>query len=119
MTYEDTVVSTTAGLFASVIYLAVYVVMCFLLYKIFTKLKSKNAWLAIVPLVNFLYFIWLGLEKNNKWMIILVVIPFANIVLILFTTHRLLKLMNKNPWALLLFLVPVLGQLALLGYMAY
>lgn len=118
-------VGVAGGIFAGammiiwfVVVAAMYVVMALSLYKIAIKTKTnvENAWFAWVPILNII--LMLNIAGFSGWYIFVLMIPFANIVFLIYIWMLISKACGKPDYLGLLMLVP-LANIILPLYLAY
>lgn len=112
---QTTLLSLILGgvwLFSLVIYL--YTALC--LYKIAQKTNTPNAWMAWIPIVQ--YLTMLEIAKKPTWWIILMLIPLVNIVIMILVMLGLLETLKRPWWYLLLMMVPLVN-LVIWGILAF
>lgn len=101
------------------------------MYLIAKKTNTEPAWLAWIPVVNVLALPLMIAGVSCWWLLalLLMIVPFVKVLVliagVIFTIYvwiRILKVLNKPWWLLLLTLIPVLGYAAfpiILGYLAF
>lgn len=105
-----------------IIFVALYVYGALALMAIAKKTKTKNAWLAWIPIANF-YLVTQMAKMNGLWTLILLaaLIPFGNLVALGVTIwfFWIIAERIKYPgWTSLLLLIPVVN-LVILGLWAW
>lgn len=102
---------------AIIVVIALYVYMALALQTIGKKLKYKNSWLAWIPIANYAMILELG--KFHWALIFLILIPFAGwlaiAVLVIISLWRIFEKRKYPGW---LALLPVLGVIPVLGWLA-
>jgi len=108
-----------SSLIINIISLVSYLFSSYCFYKIYQKLGERDPWFAWVPILN----IWIMYRTGNQspyWAIGLC-IPFVNIVAAVFAIIALVnivKRLGKNPWLIVLMIIPLVG-LAVQYYIAF
>lgn len=105
-----------------VLILIFYVYAAFTCQKIFTKCGVENAWFAWIPILGTYANFKAGDEPNAVLWTILSLIPCVNIVaviMLILAWTRICRKLGKSPWLLLLVLIPYIGSMILLGYLAF
>uniref|UniRef100_UPI00117780B6 DUF5684 domain-containing protein n=1 Tax=Calothrix rhizosoleniae TaxID=888997 RepID=UPI00117780B6 len=97
-----------------VISLAIYVFTSYCLYNIFQKLGEPNAWFAWVPLLQN----WLTYKAGDQspWWTIALLIPFLNLIaaiVLIVAFVNIVKKLGKNPWLILLMIIPIVNFVVL------
>lgn len=114
-TYADPEISTTQIVFSII----AYVVGAFFCQKIYEKLGVENAWFAWIPILNVYVNFVAGDEENPVLWTILALVPCINIIAIVKLIIAWVKICNKlekSPWLILLWLIPLIG-FAIFGYL--
>ncbi|MBL7124092.1 MAG: signal peptidase I [Actinobacteria bacterium] len=94
------------GAFAIIVYIAVVVLMIASQWKIFTK-AGKPGWASLVPIYNII--VLLEVTRQPLWMIFLLIIPIANIVVMIIVAIELSKSFGKSGgFAAGLILLPII-----------
>lgn len=88
----------------SLVFIFVYVVVCFPLMLIANRLKRKYAWLALIPFVQIFYFPYIA--KKPLWWGAYFLIPIANIIIMLVFLILILREMKKSYWLIVPALIP-------------
>ncbi|MUG94677.1 hypothetical protein F7734_20850 [Scytonema sp. UIC 10036] len=101
---------TFGGLFGLIFGLAAYVFTSYCFYKIYEKLGEENAWFAWVPILQY----WIMYKAGNQspYWIIGLFIPFVNLaaaIFLLIAFVNIVKKLGKNPWLILLMLIPIVN----------
>jgi hypothetical protein len=96
--------------------LVLYAYNAYSLQTIAKKTKTKDAWLAWIPLVN-LYLIT-RIAKKSGWWVLLLIIPLVNLVFLGIIWWDIAKMRNKPGWVGILMAVPFLNFVAI-GILAY
>ena len=102
-----------------------YFALC--IFKIAKKINCEPAWLAWIPLAQWVFFLMMG--GFAVWVGILLVVlsfvPMANIVasvallvVSIIAWVRILKKMNRDPWKVLLLIIPVVN-IVYMGILAF
>lgn len=115
VTYTNGEINTTQLILS----LIAYLVGAFFSMKIFEKLGVENAWFAWIPILNAYITFVAGDEENPVLWTILALIPCINIVAIvklIIAWVKICKKLEKSPWLILLWLVPLIG-FAIFGYL--
>jgi hypothetical protein len=102
--------SAFEGLLGFLFGTAAYVFASYCMMKIYDKLGEENSWFAWVPILNNVILYKAG-GQSPLWTIGLF-IPFINIVAIVFLIIAFVKIvqrLGKNPWLLLLMLIPLVN----------
>jgi len=94
----------------------VYVYMALALMTIATKTNTPNAWLAWIPIANL--FLMFNVAGKPAWWFILILIPLANIVILIIVWMAVAEARHKPNWWGILMIVPVVG-LIVPGYLAW
>ncbi len=76
-----------------IIYLAIIILMIASMWKIFTK-AGKPGWAAIIPIYNII--VLLEIVGKPLWWIVLWIIPYVNIVFVVWTYNLLAKSFGKE-----------------------
>ena len=109
-----------AGFF--LIFAILYVYVALALMRIAEKTKTKNSWLAFIPIVNFYLLTQMARKSGNwTWILLLVFLPFGGMVVagIGIWFFWLVAERIKFPgWISLLLLVPFVN-LVVLGILAW
>jgi hypothetical protein len=96
--------------------LAVYLYISLALQTIATKTGTPNAWLAWIPIVNFI--LMLNVAKKPLWWIVLFLVPLVNIVISVIVWMGIAEARGKpNFWGILT-IVPLVNILVP-GYLAW
>lgn len=105
------------GMIFLVLGIAFYVFFCLCLFIIAKKFDVPSPWIAFVPIVQ----IWTFVSCAAKpwWWILLLLIPFVNIILIIYLYMCIAENIGKSKWLGLIVLIPYLGALILLGLLAF
>ncbi len=103
-------------LIAVLVGLGLYVYYSLSMYLIAKRLNVAEAWMSWVPILN----LWPFLSSAGKpcWWVILLLIPFVNIVVIVYLWMCICENLGRNKWLGLLTLVPVVN-LVLPGVLAF
>lgn len=102
--------------------LVFHLILGFLCYKIYQKLNVENAWFAWIPILGTYINFKAADEENPVLWTILACIPCINIIAgikLIMAWVRIFKKLEKNPWLLLICLIPCLGALFVFGYAAF
>lgn len=97
--------------------IAAYLFFGFCFMKIAQKTGTENGWWAFIPILNIL--LMLNIARKPLWWILLFLVPFVNIVIAIIVWIEICKARGKNPWILLGFLVPIIGPIGVLCYLAF
>lgn len=111
-----------SGLFAFVIFLALYGFIAFCWQTIFTKCGVENPWFAWIPILNTYAGFKAGGEQEPVLWTVLTLVPCINIVAVVkfvIAWINICKKIEKSPWLLLAILIPVIGAPLLFGYLAF
>src|SRR4030042_3528032 len=105
------------GMLLLVLGVAVYLFFCLCFFIIAKKLDVPSPWIAFVPIIQ----IWTFVRCAGKpwWWILLLLIPFINIILIIYLYMCIAENMGKHKWLGLIVLIPYIGALILLGLLAF
>ncbi len=102
-----------------IVFIPMYIYFALSLMTIAKKLNVPNAWLAWIPIANFvIFFQCAGL---SPWLTILMLIPFLNIIGLIFMIYGYMKIAERRgfeSWIGILVIVPVIG-IAIPGYLAW
>lgn len=90
--YQSSLFESTGFLICS---LAILIINCIILWKIFTK-AGIPGWWAIIPFANYYKMFELFWEKGKGWMFILMFIPIANIVVSVMLCLKMAKSFGKG-----------------------
>ncbi len=99
-----------------VIGLVFYVYMSLALQTIAKKTNTENAWMAWIPIINFI--LMLNIAKKPIWWIILFFVPLLNIVIGILVWMGIAEARNKPNWWGILMIVPFVN-LIVPGYLAW
>ncbi|GAB4381034.1 MAG: hypothetical protein Kow00121_38580 [Elainellaceae cyanobacterium] len=105
-----------------ILILLLYIYSAFMCQKIFERCGVKNAWFAWIPILGTYANFKAGDEQQPVLWTILSLVPCVNIVavvMLILAWTRICRKVGKSPWLLLLFLVPYIGSMILLGYLAF
>jgi magnesium-transporting ATPase (P-type) len=105
-----------ALIFGLVIGLAFYVYYSLALQTIAKKTNTENAWLAWIPIVNFI--LMLNIAKKPLWWFILCLIPLVNIVVMIIVWMAIAEARNKPSWWGIMLIVPIVN-IVVPGYLAW
>lgn len=103
-------------------YLIGYLVFGFWSWKIYQRCGVENAWFAWIPILGTYINFVAGDEDNPILWTILMFIPCVNIIAIIWFIKawiRICKKLEKTPWLILLWIVPVVGTLVFYSYLAF
>ena len=91
----------------SVVSIVVYVFVAFCLFTIAKKTNTDNAWLAFIPIANFV----LAIQIAGKpwWWIFLFFLPIVNVVLGIIVMWKICEARNKPGWLGILVIIPVVN----------
>jgi len=99
-----------------VIIIGSYVYMAMATQAIAKKTKTKDDWLAWIPIANMV--LLLNVAKKSTWWLILFFLPMANVVFMVIVWMEIAKACNKPDWWGILMLVP-LANFVVPGYLAW
>lgn len=109
---DNTTSLTILILFAMVF----YAYLALAVQTIARKTETPNDWFAWIPIANF--FLLLAIAKKPLWWILLLLVPFANIVIIILIWMGIAENRGKPSWWGLVTLIPFVG-FAVPGYLAW
>lgn len=92
------------------------IVMGFPIFKMAKEEGEEPAWMAYVPILNFI--IWLKLARKPIWWIILFFIPCVGIVMSVIVWMGICERRNKPSWMGILSIIPV-ANIILPFYLAF
>ena len=95
-----------------IVWLVFYVVTCLALKKICEKCGVEPGVLIWIPIVQMIPVFKAG--KMNPWLILLLVVPLANLVVLIMVFVNILKTLGKNPIMVILLLLPIINLIYLL-----
>ncbi len=99
-----------------IIFLPLHIYLALTLMVTAKKLDVKNAWLAWVPIINFiLVFKCAGL---SPWLFLLMFIPFINIIVAIFAYMKIAERRGFESWLGILIILPI-ANLIIPGYLAW
>jgi hypothetical protein len=102
--------------FLIILGLAFYAYLSLAVQTIARKTDTQNDWLAWIPIANL--FLMLSIAKKPLWWFLLLLIPIANIVVIILIWMGIAEARGKPSWWGLLMLIPVVS-LIVPGYLAW
>ena len=93
-----------------IIGLAAYIFGSYCFQMIYQKLGEPNAWFAWIPFLN----VWIMYKAGDQspWWLIACFIPIVNlvaIVILLIAFVNIVKKLGKNPWLILLMIIPLVN----------
>lgn len=111
-----------AIIFLIILMIAVYVYISIALMSIAKKTKTKNAWMAWVPILNF-YLLTQIAKQSGWWTLILLAwaIPFGGIAILavgIWMFWLIAERRNLPGWISLLMIIPIVN-LVILGIIAW
>lgn len=106
----------TMLLFLLGVMLVGYIYMALALQTIADKTSTPNAWLAWIPIVNFI--LMLQIAKKPMWWFILFFVPLVNIVIAIMVWMGIAVARQKPDWWGILMIVPI-ANLVVPGYLAW
>ncbi len=95
-----------------VVWLVFYVVTCLALKKICEKCGVQPGVLIWIPILQMIPVFKAG--KMNPWLILLLVVPLANLVVLIMVFVNILKTLGQNPLLVILLLIPIVNIIYLL-----
>lgn len=115
------------AIFASALYIiitiAVYIYFAFALMTIAQKTKTKNAWLAWIPIAN--VYLMIQIAKLNWWWIFALLLSFIPIVgslaltgLMAWWWWRIAEIKKRPGWWGILMIIPIVN-LIIIGILAW
>lgn len=109
-------------IFMILIFLALYIYISIALMSLAKKTKTKHAWMAWIPILNF-YLITQIAKQNGLWTLILLAwfIPLGTIAVIAIGVWMFWMIAERRKlpgWFSLLLLIPIVN-LVILGIMAW
>jgi hypothetical protein len=110
--YDSTYYTTTQADYqsnpvATLIWLAVVVLLVASLWKLFVK-AGKPGWAALIPFYNLI--VLLQIVGRPVWWFVLMIIPFVNIIFTIIVTHDTSKSFGRGVGTtLLLIFLPFIG----------
>jgi len=120
MDYGDYPVGLLGGMAAgaSIIYLAIIILMIAGMWKIFTK-AGKPGWAAIIPIYNII--VLLEVVGKPIWWFILMLIPFVNLIILIIVNLELAKKFGQSTgFAIgLILLAPIFYPILGFGRASY
>lgn len=96
--------------------IGMYVYMAMATQTIAKKTKTKDDWLAWIPIANIILLI--NIAKKPMWWLILFFVPWANIVVMIIIWMEIAKACGKPDWWGVLMLVPI-ANFIVPGYLAW
>ncbi|WP_406660128.1 DUF5684 domain-containing protein [Methanolobus sp. ZRKC3] len=96
--------------------LALYAYYSYSLQRIAKRTNTDNAWMAWIPILNVV--ILLRTARKSLWYFIGLLIPYVNILVLMYIWGEIAGYLGKSKWLGLLMVVPV-ANLALPGYLAF
>lgn len=99
-----------------VVWLVLYVVVSLALKKICEKCGVEPGVLIWIPIAQMIPVFRAG--KMNPWLILLLIVPLANLVVLIMLFVNILKTLGKNPVMVILLLLPIVNLIYLL-YLAF
>ena len=109
--FEDMII-----LYAVIIALAMYAYYSYSLQRIASRTYTENAWMAWIPILNMV--LLCRVARQSLWFIIGLLIPYVNILVLIYLWAEIAGILGKTKWLGLLTIVPV-ANLALPGYLAF
>ena len=94
-------------MFALAIGLGFYVYTALALQTIANKTQTENSWLAWIPIANFI--LMLNIAKKPLWWIVLLLIPVANLVILVMVWMGIAQAVRKPDWWGIMIIVPVMN----------
>ncbi|MDY6939290.1 MAG: DUF5684 domain-containing protein [Cyanobacteriota bacterium] len=87
-----------------------YIIMSYCFQKIYQRLGEPNAWFAWVPILSS----WIMYKAGDEtpWWTLGLFIPGVNIIALIALLSAFIKIvkkLGKNPWLILLMIVPLLN----------
>jgi uncharacterized protein DUF5684 len=95
-----------------VVWLVLYVVTCLALKKICEKCGVQPGVLIWIPIAQMIPVFKAG--KMNPWLILLLLVPLANLIVLIMLFVNILKTLGKNPIMVILLLIPFVNVIYLL-----
>lgn len=89
------------------IFIAVYAYFAYSLQTIAEKTKTKDTWLAWIPIANL--YLMAKIAKKPGWWIILFLIPIVGTIFMAIIWWEIAKTRNKPGWVGLLIVIPFVG----------
>ena len=90
----------------AVVVIVIYIIVALSLYRIAQRTKTKDAFLAWIPIANLYLLTQVALRP--AWWMVLMLIPFANIVFGILIWMDIAKRMGKPDWwGVIIGIVPV------------
>lgn len=102
--------------FILVFILAIYIYTAICLMRMAKKTKTKDAWLAWIPIANII--LMLNIAKKPVWWLIFFFIPLVNIAFSIIVWMEIAKRLKKPEW-LGVFVIFPLVNLFVYGYLAF
>jgi len=108
----------TLGAFAILLTLGVYIFVAFALMAIARKTKTKNAWMAWIPIANF-YLVTQMAKMNGLWTLILLAwfVPAIGGLIVMgvgiWMFWRIAERIKMPGWTSLLLIVPIVNLIVL------
>lgn len=96
--------------------IGIYIYMAMATQTIAKKTKTKDDWLAWIPIANMVLLI--NIAKKPMWWLILFFVPWANIVVLVIIWMEIAKACGKPDWWGVLMLVPI-ANFVVPGYLAW
>ncbi len=93
-----------------------YIFTAICLQAIAKKTNTADAWLAWIPIANFI--LMLNIAHKPVWWIVLMLIPVVNVVFYIIVWMEIAKARGKPEWWGILIIVPVANLIGL-GYLAF
>ncbi len=114
----------TAFLAALVIFLGIWGIMMLPLHIYFAltlmttanKLGVKNAWIAWIPIINFITLFQCA--SLSPWLFLLMFVPLVNIIVFVYAYMKIAERRGFESWLGILMIVPI-ANLIILGYLAW
>ncbi|WP_427160718.1 DUF5684 domain-containing protein [Aliinostoc sp. HNIBRCY26] len=109
--------SAVGSLIYLVVWLFVYLFTSYCFYSIYQKLGESNAWFAWVPILN--YWVMLKAGDQSPYWTIGLFIPLVNLVALVFLIMafvNIVKKLGKNPWLILLMIIPIVNFVILYNF---
>lgn len=99
------------------IFLIIYAYSGFCLYQIAGKTGTQNRFFAWIPIVSLILMI--KIAGKPLWWFLLCLIPYINIIMMVILWMEIARACKKPSWVGLLIIVPILGFIAVPGYLAF
>ena len=89
------------------IFIAIYAYFAYSLQVIAEKTKTKDTWLAWIPIANL--YLMANIAKKPGWWLILLLIPVVGTIFMAIIWWEIAKTRNKPGWVGLLIVIPFVG----------